>query len=108
MARPGISGDGVKAMRYLSIVLSLFVLPCQQAITEATSHARQVAASIRAVIVHLRENQDRLFVSEYRDHLTTIAKHSGDMKQTVDRFLDYEKIPKEVHRLQTEVELAGD
>ena len=37
------------------------VLPWQQqAITEVTSHARQVAASIRAAIVHLRENQDRL------------------------------------------------
>jgi hypothetical protein len=108
MARPGISGDGVKAMRYLSIVLSLFVLPCQQAITEATSHARQVAASIRAAIVHLRENRDRLFVSEYRDHLRTSANYSGDMKQAVAKFLDYEKAPKEVQSLQNDLELAGD
>jgi hypothetical protein len=89
--------------------IRLFVLPWQrQATTEVTAHAMHVAGSIQAAIVHLRENQNRLFVSEYRDHLTTIAKHSGDMKQTVDKFLDYEKIPKEVHRLQTELELAGD
>jgi len=98
----------VKAMRYLSIVLSLFVLPCTQAITEATSHAKQVAASIRAAIVHLRENQDRLFVSEYRDHLTTSMNHSEDMKQAVDKFLDYKKAPKEVQSLQNDLELAGD
>ena len=85
------------------------VLPWQQkAITDVTSHAAQVAASTQAAIVHLRENQNRLFVSEYRDHLTTIANHSGDMKQTVDKFLDYEKTPKEVHWLQTELELSGD
>jgi hypothetical protein len=89
--------------------IRLFVLPWQQqAITEVTSHAKQVATSIRAAIVHLRENQDRLFVSEYRDHLTTMASHSGDMKQTVDKFLDYEKVPKDVQSLQNELELTGD
>jgi hypothetical protein len=89
--------------------IRLFVLPWQQqAIAEVTPHARHVAASIQAAIVHLRKNQNRLFVSEYREHLTTIANHSGDMKQTVDEFLDYEKTPKEVHRLHAESDLAGD
>src|SRR4029077_18606495 len=56
------------------------VLPWQQqAITQVTSHAAQVAASTQAAIVHLRENQDRLFVSEYREHLMTIADRSEDM-----------------------------
>ena len=86
-----------------------FVLPWQQqAISEVNSHARQVAASIRAAIFHLRENQNRLFVSEYRDHLTTIANHSGDMKQAVDKFLDYEKTQQKFQQLQNELELAGD
>jgi hypothetical protein len=89
--------------------IRLFVLPWQrQAIIEVTAHARHVAESIQAAIVRLRENQNRLFVSEYRDHLATIAKHSGDMKQTVDKFLDFEKTPKEVHWSNTELELAGD
>lgn len=85
------------------------VLPWQQqAITEVASHAAQVATSTQAAIVHLRENQDRLFASEYRDHLTTIEGRSGDMKQTVDKFLDYEKAQQNFQRLQNELELAGD
>jgi hypothetical protein len=86
-----------------------FVLPWQQkAITEVTSHAKRVAASIQAAIVDLRENQNRLFVSEYREHLTTIEDRSGDMKYAVDKFLDYEKTPKEAQRLQYEMELVRD
>ncbi len=85
------------------------VLPWQQqAITEVTSHAAQVAASTQAAIVHLRENQNRLFVSEYRDHLTTIANRSGDMKHTVDKFLDYAKAQQKLQQLQQELELSGD
>ena len=80
----------------------------QKAITEVTSHAAQVAASTQAAIVHLRENQDRLFVPEYRDHLKTIADRSRDMKQTVDKFLDYEETQQKLRRLQVELEIAGD
>jgi hypothetical protein len=47
-------------------------------------------------------------VSDYRDHLITIANHSGALKQIVDKFLDNEKIPKDVHRLETTLEFAGD
>ena len=84
------------------------VLPWQQlAITEVTSHAAQVAASTEAAILHLKENR-WLFASEYRDHLTTIADCSGDMKQTVDKFLDYEKAQQKFQQLQKELELAGD
>ena len=89
--------------------MRLFVLPWQQqAITELTSHAQRVAGSIQAAKVHFRENQNRLFVSDYRDHLTTIADHSGALKQMVDKFLDYEKIPKDVYRLESAFEFAGD
>jgi hypothetical protein len=89
--------------------ISNSVLPWQQkAITEVTGHAAQVAASTQAAIVHLRENQDRLMISEYRDHLTTIADRSGDMKQTVDKFLDYEKTRQKFQQLQNELELSGD
>jgi hypothetical protein len=87
----------------------------QQAISEVTSHAAQVAASTQAAIAHLRENQNRLFVSEYRDHLTTVADRAGDMKQTVDKFLNYEKAQQDYEearqkylQLENELELAGD
>jgi hypothetical protein len=92
------------------------VLPWQQqAISELTSHAAQVAASTQAAIVHLRENQNRLFVSEYREHLTTVADRAGEMKQTVDKFLNYEKAKRNYEeaqqnylQLESELELTGD
>ena len=85
------------------------VLPWQQqAITEVTAHAAQVAASTQAAIAHLRKNQDRLLVSEYRGHLTTITDRSGDMKQTVDKFLDYEKSEQKIQQLRNELELPRE
>jgi hypothetical protein len=84
------------------------VLPWQeQAITEVTSHAAQVAASTHAAIVYLNENQGRHFVPEYLDHLTTIADSSEDMKQAVDRFLTYEKTQQKLQDLQNELDLGG-
>ena len=79
----------------------------EQAMTEVTSHAAQVAASTQAAIVYLNENQGRHFVPEYRDHLTTIADSSDDMKQAVDRFLDYEKTQQKLQDLQNKLELGG-
>jgi len=85
------------------------VLPWQQqATTEVTSHAAQVAASTQAAILFLNENQRWLFAPEYRDHLTTIEDRSRDMKQTVDKFLDYEKAQQKFQQLQSELELAAD
>ena len=80
----------------------------QQAIREVTSHAAQVAASTQAALVHLGENQNRLFAPEYRKHLATIADRSGDMKQSVDKFLDYQRTQQKFQQLQRELELTGD
>src|SRR4029077_11624276 len=85
------------------------VLPWQQkAITEGTSHAAQEANSTQAAILYLSENKHWLFVPEYRDHVTTIADSSRNMKQTVDKFLDYERAQQKFQQLQNELELAGD
>ena len=85
------------------------VLPWQQqAITEVTSHAAQVAASTQAAIVYLNENQGRHFVPEYRDHLTTIADSSTGLKNTVGKFLEYEKAQQKVQQLQNDLELESD
>jgi hypothetical protein len=92
------------------------VLPWQlQAISELVPHAAQVAASTQAAIMHLRENQNRLFVSEYREHLTTVADRADDMKQTVDKFLNYEKAKQNYEdaqqkylQLDSELEVTGD
>ena len=84
------------------------VLPWQQqAINEVTSHAAEVATSTEAAISHLQENRNRLFVPEYRDHLTAIANHSEDMKQTVDEFLEYEKTQRKLQQFEDTLELAG-
>jgi hypothetical protein len=84
------------------------VFPWQErAINDVTSHAAQVAASTQAAIVYLNENKGRHFVPEYRDHLTAIADKSEDMKQIVDKFLDYEKTQQKFLRLQNELELDG-
>ena len=85
------------------------VLPWQQrAIAEVTYHAAQVAASTQAAIVYLNENQGRHFATEYRDHLTTMAGSSNDLKDTVGKFLEYEKGHRKVQRMQNELELAVD
>lgn len=88
--------------------IRLFVLRWQkQAILEVTTHAAQVASSIRAAIIQLRENQNRMFVSQYRDHLTTISNHLGEMKHVVDKLLDHEKVPKVAHLLNDGPETAS-
>jgi hypothetical protein len=89
--------------------ISHAVLPWQQqAITEVSSHAAQVAANTQAAILYLNKNQRWLFAPEYRDRLTTIADRSEDMEQTVDKFVDYEKAQQKFQQLQKDLELAGD
>jgi hypothetical protein len=89
--------------------ISNLVEPLQQkAIDQVTSHAAQVASRTQAAIVYLRGNQDRLFVPEYRDHLKAVAARSNDMKQTLDKYLDYDKAHDAFQRLQNELELERD
>jgi len=84
------------------------VAPWQkQAIAELTNHVTQMANRTEAAIVHLRENQNRLFVQEYRDHLSTIADRSEMMKETVDKFLDFERTQQKLQVLRNELEIAG-
>lgn len=80
----------------------------QQAISEVTSHAVQVAGRTQAAIVYLKENPGRLFLPEYTDHLNAIADASANLGQTVDRFIDYQKTQQKLERLQAELELSGD
>ncbi len=77
----------------------------QQATAEAYAQALQVAASTEAAITHLRENQERVFAPAYQGHLRSIAGSSENLKQTVDKFLQYEKSQQQLQRLQRELEL---
>lgn len=78
----------------------------QQAILEVTSHAAQVAASTQAAILYLNDNHNRLFGPVYKNHVATIADSSQSMKQTVDKFLDFERAQMKFQRLQTQLELG--
>lgn len=80
----------------------------RQAISEVTAHAAQVAASTQAAIVYLNENQGALYVAEYRGHLKTIADSSDDMKQTVDKYVDYEKTQQKLQQLREELEIGSN
>ena len=77
----------------------------QQAAAETYAHALQVAASTEAAITHLRENQERVFAPAYQGHLRSIAGSSENLKQTVDKFLQYEKSQQQFQELQRELEL---
>ena len=84
------------------------VLPWQQqAITEVTTHAAQVAASTQAAIVQLNDNRNSPLLSEYRDHLRTIEDSSAAMKERVDKYLNYEKAQQKFQQLSNELELEG-
>lgn len=103
-SRMSVVGERITALQHIR----QFVLPWQkQAILEVTTHAAQVASSIRAAMIHLRENQNRLFVSQYRDHLATISNHLGEMKHVVDKFLDHERAPKVAQLLNDSLEPAS-
>lgn len=79
----------------------------QQATTEVTSHAVAVANGTDAAIRHLQENRNLLFAPDYRDHVMTIAEHSEDMKQAVDKFLDYDKTKQKMQKLEGDLGLVG-
>lgn len=84
------------------------VLPWQQqAITELTTHAVQVAASTQAAIVQLNENRNSLITSEYQAHLMTIDDSSADMQEWVNKFLDYENAQQKFLQLQDETGTGG-
>jgi hypothetical protein len=59
----------------------------QQAIESIVPVAAQLAARTEAAINHLNENRGYLFAPEYTDHLSTIADHSDQLKESVNVFL---------------------
>jgi hypothetical protein len=60
----------------------------QQAIESIVPVAAQLAARTEAAIGHLNENRNHLFAPEYTDHLSTIADHSDQLKESVNVFLE--------------------
>jgi hypothetical protein len=78
-------GDRLKSLQAIRST----VAPWQQkAIDSIVPVAVQLAARTEAAIGHLNENRNHLFAPEYKDHLTTIADHSDQLKQSVNIFLE--------------------
>ena len=79
----------------------------QEAISRIHPVALQLAKHTEAAILHLNENQNLRFVSEYRDRLTAISDHSSDLKNTIDRFVDYGETQRKLNRLEGDLDLAS-
>jgi hypothetical protein len=60
----------------------------QEAIESIVPVTAQLAARTEDAISHLNENRNHLFAPEYTDHLSTIADHSDQLKQSVNIFLE--------------------
>lgn len=78
----------------------------QQAIDRVHPVALDLAAHTSAAIAHLAENQNRLFVPEYRNHLTAIADRSDEMREMVNGFLSYGDAQQKMNTLGDKLEIA--
>ena len=66
-----------------------YVEPWQrEAIDSITPVAGQLAARTEAAIKYLNENQGRLFVPDYTEHLSAIAGHADQMQESINTHLD--------------------
>jgi hypothetical protein len=74
----------------------------QQAIESIVPVATQLAARTEAAINHLNENRGHLFAPEYTDHLSTIAEHSDQLKQSVNVFLEMANTQEKLDSLREE------
>jgi hypothetical protein len=60
----------------------------REAMDAITPVAGQLASRTEAAIQYLNENQGRLFVPAYTEHLGAIAGHADQMKESVSAHLD--------------------
>jgi hypothetical protein len=79
----------------------------RSAIDRIVPIAADLAEHTQAAIEHLRENQNHLFVPEYRKHLTAIGDRSADFKDAVNEFLDYGETQEKLQGLQRRLEISG-
>ncbi len=76
----------------------------QQAITRMVPVAVELASRTNAAIAHLNENRSNLFANvEYRDHLTTIAERSDDIKKSAAKFVDLGETMQRLNQIQEEL-----
>ena len=79
----------------------------QQAIDRLYPVALELANRTEAAIVHLNENQNFLFDSDYKDHLATITDHAEQIKTSARDFLKLYETRKELLRLEQKLEATA-
>ena len=72
----------------------------REAIDSITPVAGQLAARTEAAIEYLNENQGRLFVPDYTEHLSAIAEHADQMQESISAHLDLASAQKRMDKLR--------
>ncbi|HEY3457989.1 MAG TPA: hypothetical protein VGK64_25630 [Bryobacteraceae bacterium] len=70
------------------------------AIDSITPVAGQLAARTEAAIKYLNENQGRLFVPNYTEHLSAIAGHADQMQESISTHLDLASAQERMDKLR--------
>ena len=76
----------------------------QRAIDEIVPVAANVAAHTESAIQHLNENRRYLYAPVYTDHLTSISERSGELKDSVDVFLEFGATSDKLDRTQQKLD----
>ena len=79
----------------------------QQAIARIHPLALDLAKHTSEAIAYLADNQNRLFVPEYREHLAAISDRATEMRTTVNNFVDYGAARQQAQTLGQKLEIAG-
>ena len=98
------TGDLLREMDAIRSGLSAWQ---QQAMDRVVPIAAELARRTEAAIVHLRENPSSIRVSQYRDHISAMSDHSGEMRQYVSDFLEYGETRENLRELEMRLELAS-
>ena len=72
----------------------------QEAIDSLTPVAGQLAGRAEAAIEYLNENQGKLFVPDYREHLAAIAGHADQMRESIGAHLDMANAQERMDKLR--------
>ena len=90
--------DGLQAMQS-------GMAPWQQsALDQMMPLAAIIAAHAESAIQHVNEHRPYLFAPVYADHLTSLSNRSGDLKQTLDTFLEWGDTLDQLDRLEQKLD----
>lgn len=81
------------------------VAPWQQrAIGEIVPVAAALATHTQSAIEHLNDNRKLLYAGVYADHVMSMSERSGELKASVDTFVDFGNTSDKLERLQEKMD----